>query len=118
MSRFERVDDQPVVEAARQGGVRVGDIESLASQRSPALRPLSATRYGVGLDPLLAVGILVTVAILIWPVTIGRRYFMGRRRTIADVRRDLYTSSLDEGMYPLTPPRGPDGTEEERPPSS
>lgn len=70
------------------------------------------------MDPLLALGILVIVAVLVWPFTAGRRYFLGRRGTVADLRRDLYASSLDEGMYPLTPPRGPDGTDEDRRPSA
>lgn len=48
--------------------------------------------------------VVILVAAFAWPLTSGRRYFEGRKRTMSDERRDLYTSSLDEGMYPLTPP--------------
>ncbi len=56
--------------------------------------------------PMAAVVVFVVILVgaFAWPLTAGRRYFEGRRRTTSDVRRDLYTSSLDEGMYPLTPP--------------
>lgn len=60
------------------------------------------------MDTLSLVALVVLVVLLVaafaWPLTGGRRYFAGRKRTMSDVRRDLYTSSLDEGMYPLTPP--------------
>lgn len=60
------------------------------------------------MDAILVVGVLVIAAMVLWSLTLGRRFFIGRRDDRPSIRRDLYTSSYDEGMYPLDPPRDAD----------
>ena len=60
------------------------------------------------MDPLVVLtvlGILVLVAGVVWSLTLGRRYFVGEGKGWPQIRRDLYSGSLDEGMYPLDPAR-------------
>jgi hypothetical protein len=58
--------------------------------------------------------IVIVLAASLWPLTIGRRYFGGEKENWPQIRRDLYTGSYDEGIYPLDPPRedrkSPDST--------
>jgi hypothetical protein len=48
---------------------------------------------------------LVLIAIFVWIMTAGRRYLRSEPRRWPQVRRDLYSGTLDDGMYPLDPPR-------------
>ena len=49
------------------------------------------------------VGGILIVALIAWAFTSGRRYFYGGSKRWPEIRRDLYSGSLDEGMYPLDP---------------
>ena len=61
----------------------------------------------------LPVLVVIIAAVVLWPLTLGRRYFTSENKDWPEIRRDLYSGSVDEGMYPLDP--SPDrGTREER----
>ncbi len=49
--------------------------------------------------------IVVVLAAILWPLTVGRRYFFGEKKNGPEIRRDLYSGTYDEGIYPLDPPR-------------
>ena len=47
--------------------------------------------------------VVVVLAVVLWPLTLGRRYFTGEKRSWPQIRRDLYGGSYDDGIYPLDP---------------
>ena len=48
---------------------------------------------------------IIVIGAIVWPLTLGRRYFIGEKKNWPEIRRDLYSGSYDEGIYPLDPPR-------------
>ena len=47
--------------------------------------------------------VVVIIVVVVWPLTFGRRFFVGEKRGWPAIRRDLFGGSYDEGMYPLDP---------------